>query len=144
MRACVETRSAWMLSHEPLGTSNIQHRTFNNQTAPKGGALDAERSMLNVGCFSRMRWGRARARIFVAIIIEFLTVVTAHRAWAQPTFGLSAIGTPDPVLLTQPLTYSILLTNLETFSVPGIFVTNHFSAATLYVTRSEERRVGKE
>ena len=71
-----------------------------------------------------------------AAILALLVVVAGGRVWAQASFGLSANGAPDPVRLTEPLTYLISVTNLSSFAVTDVLVTNRFSASALFVSSS--------
>ena len=71
-----------------------------------------------------------------AAILALLVVLAGGRVWGQASFGLSATGAPDPVRLTEPLTYLISVTNLSSFAVTDVFVTNRFSASALFVAAS--------
>ena len=76
------------------------------------------------------RWKRA------VVIFAFLAVVATGPVWGQSSFGLSVTSAPNPVLLTQPLTYLLSVTNLSSFQVTDVFVTNRFSASALFVSSS--------
>jgi len=78
----------------------------------------------------RARWKRA------VMVLALLATVAGGRVWGQAGFGLSATSAPNPVLVTQPLTYFLNVTNRSSFAVSDVFVTNRFSATTLYVAAS--------
>lgn len=63
-----------------------------------------------------------------AAIIALLVLLTGNRVWAQPNFGLGVTASPDPIVITQALTYTINVTNQTPLLLQDVFVTNRFSA----------------
>src|ERR1041385_3856841 len=69
----------------------------------------------------------------VAAIIALLLVLAGNRVWAQPAFGLSVTGSPNPVVINQALTFTINVTN-QTFALQqNVLVTNRFSTAVQFL-----------
>jgi uncharacterized repeat protein (TIGR01451 family) len=65
------------------------------------------------------------ARLFAFLIIGWLLALTQARAQG---LILNASSSTNLVLLNNPFSYSISLTNFTAITIPGVFVTNTFSA----------------
>ena len=69
----------------------------------------------------------------VAAVMALVASLAGHRVCAQTNFGLSLSAAPNPVLLNQPVTYTITVTNLNVFEATDVLVSNRFSSPVVFV-----------
>ncbi len=71
--------------------------------------------------------------IRAAAIVVLLVVLVGNRVWAQPNFGLGVTASPNPVVITQALTYTINVTNQTPVLLQNVVVSNQFSAPVQFI-----------
>jgi len=78
---------------------------------------------------------KADRRVYAHIFaFNFLLSAFCGPVWAQPNFGLSVTSSPNPVLITQTLTYTLNVTNQTPILLTDILVTNQFSDTVQFVS----------
>src|ERR1051325_4972627 len=74
-------------------------------------------------------------------MVRFVGVLLAGACWpggwaSAADFDLSVAGSPNPVTVNTPLTFTIDVTNRSAFAVTNVVVTNTFPAGALFLSAS--------